>query len=46
MYQRMVRYIMELNPDHELHVFATGRECLDQLKLAPDNEGRRDEVEL
>lgn len=36
MYQRMVRYVMELNPDHEVHVFATGQECLEQLSLKPD----------
>jgi two-component system, NtrC family, response regulator AtoC len=36
MYQRMIRYLMELNPDHEVHVFATGQECLQQLNLKPD----------
>ena len=36
MYQRMVKYIMELNPDHEVHVFATGQECLQHLNLQPD----------
>ncbi len=36
MYQRMIRYLMELNPDHEVHVFATGQECLEQLSLNPD----------
>jgi len=36
MYQRMVKYVMELNPDHEVHVFATGKECVTQLHLEPD----------
>jgi len=36
MYQRMVKYVMELNPDHEVHVFSTGKECVSQLHLEPD----------
>lgn len=36
MYQRMIKYVMELNPDHEVHVFASGQECLQQLHLEPD----------
>ena len=36
MYQRMVKYVMELNPDHEVHVFSTGNECIAQLHLEPD----------
>lgn len=36
MYQRMVKYIMELNPDHEVHLFTTGQECLQHLNLQPD----------
>lgn len=36
MYQRMVKYVMELNPDHEVHVFSSGQECLQQLHLQPD----------
>ena len=35
MYQRMVKYVMELNPDHEVHVFATGEECIQSLHLNP-----------
>ncbi|MEL6925159.1 MAG: sigma-54 dependent transcriptional regulator, partial [Bacteroidota bacterium] len=35
MYQRMIKYVMELNPDHEVHVFATGEECLQSLHLRP-----------
>lgn len=36
MYQRMVKYVMELNPDHEVHIFSTGQECLQQLSKQPD----------
>jgi len=36
MYQRMVKYIMEMNPDHEVHVFSTGKDCLDSLSRKPD----------
>ncbi len=36
MYQRMVKYIAEMNPDHEVHVFKTGKECLNNLHLNPD----------
>jgi DNA-binding NtrC family response regulator len=35
MYNRMVKYIMELNPDHEVFSFTTGKECLDNLHLGP-----------
>lgn len=35
MYQRMVKYVMELNPDHEVVAFSTGQECLDNLRLQP-----------
>ncbi len=35
MYQRMVKYTMELNPDHEVHVFGTGEDCLNKLHLNP-----------
>ncbi len=35
MYLRMIKYVMELNPDHEVHVFSTGKECLQQLHLEP-----------
>lgn len=35
MYQRMVKYVMELNPDHEVHLFTSGKECLANLKLKP-----------
>ncbi|MGB0983950.1 MAG: sigma-54-dependent transcriptional regulator [Saprospiraceae bacterium] len=35
MYNRMVKYIMELNPDHEVFSFTTGKECLENLHLGP-----------
>jgi len=35
MYQRMVKYILELNPDHEVNVFSTGEECIQNLHLNP-----------
>ena len=35
MYQRMVRYVMELNPDHQVHVFSTGQDCIQNLHLNP-----------
>ena len=37
MYSRMVKYIMELNPDHEVYSFKTGKECIDNLHLQRDN---------
>lgn len=36
MYQRMVKYVLELNPDHEVTMFATGQECIQHLHLNPD----------
>ncbi len=35
MYQRRVKYVMEMNPDHQVHVFSTGEECLQNLHLKP-----------
>ncbi len=35
MFQRMVKYVMELNPDHEVHVFPDGTSCLQNLHLNP-----------
>ncbi|NRB48153.1 MAG: sigma-54-dependent Fis family transcriptional regulator [Saprospiraceae bacterium] len=35
-YQRMIKYLMEFNPDHEVHVFSTGQECLQQLDKQPN----------
>ncbi len=36
MYQRMIKYVMELNPDHEVHLFSSGQECIENLHLQPD----------
>lgn len=35
MYQRMVKYVMEMNPDHEVHTFNNGKDCLKNLHLNP-----------
>ncbi len=35
LYVRMLKYIVELNPDHQVHVFTTGKECIDNLHLNP-----------
>ncbi len=35
-YQRLVKYIVELDSDCEVHVFSTGKECLANLNLSPD----------
>ncbi|MDC0230715.1 sigma-54 dependent transcriptional regulator [Aureispira] len=35
MYCRMVKYTMELNPDHEVYVFENGKDCIDNLHLNP-----------
>lgn len=34
-YCKMVNYVMELNPDHEVYKFSTGQECIQQLHLKP-----------
>ena len=36
MQSRLIKYVMESNPDHEVHVFDNGKDCLDQLSLKPD----------
>lgn len=35
-YKRLARYAAEQNPEHEVRVFSTGRECLENLHLNPD----------
>jgi DNA-binding NtrC family response regulator len=35
MYRKMVKYTMELNPDHEVYVFENGQDCIDNLHLKP-----------
>ncbi len=34
-YIRLVKYVFELNPAHEIHIFKTGKECLANLYLRP-----------
>ncbi|MGH1335717.1 MAG: sigma-54-dependent transcriptional regulator [Aureispira sp.] len=33
---RLIKYVMESDPDHEVHVFNNGKDCLAQLHLNPD----------
>lgn len=35
MQSRLIKYVMESNPDHEVHLFNNGKDCLKQLDLAP-----------
>lgn len=35
-YQRLVKYVVEMDSDHEVHVFSTGKACLESLGLNPD----------
>ena len=35
LFAKTIRYILTLNPDHEVHVFKTGKECLSNLHLNP-----------
>lgn len=35
-YQRFVTYMVEMDAGHEVHVFATGEDCLSNLSLKPD----------
>ncbi len=34
-YVRLIKYVFEMNPEHEVFIFATGKECLDNLHLKP-----------
>lgn len=34
-YGRMLKYVAEMNPDYEVFWYKTGKECLDNLHLAP-----------
>jgi DNA-binding NtrC family response regulator len=36
LYQRMVKYLLEQDSDHEVHLFNSGKECLDNLGMKPD----------
>lgn len=35
-YQRLVKYVVEMDTDYEAHVFSTGKACLENLDLNPD----------
>lgn len=35
-YIRLVKYVFEMNPEHEIFIYATGKECLENLHLKPD----------
>jgi two-component system, NtrC family, response regulator AtoC len=35
-YGQILKYHLSLNPDYEVSLFASGRECLDKLHLRPD----------
>ena len=35
LYIKIVKYVLELDPEHEVHVFTTGKECIDHLYLNP-----------
>ncbi|MCB0738581.1 MAG: sigma-54-dependent Fis family transcriptional regulator [Bacteroidetes bacterium] len=36
MYRKMLEYILQMNPDFDVHCFENGRDCLDKLHLKPD----------
>ena len=35
LYIKIIKYVLELDPEHEVHVFTTGKECIDHLYLNP-----------
>ncbi len=35
LYTKIIKYVLELDPEHEVHVFTTGKECIDHLYLNP-----------
>jgi DNA-binding NtrC family response regulator len=35
-FAKTIKYILSINPDHEVQVFETGKECIDQLHQNPD----------
>jgi len=35
-YQRLVKYVVKMDSDHEVYVFSTGKDCLSNLSLKPD----------
>ncbi len=36
MQSRLIKYVMESDPDHEVYLFSNGKDCLDNLHLNPD----------
>ncbi|HFC00817.1 MAG TPA: sigma-54-dependent Fis family transcriptional regulator, partial [Phaeodactylibacter sp.] len=34
-YIKIIKYVLELDPEHEVHVFTSGKECIDHLYLNP-----------
>lgn len=34
-YAKLVKYVAEMNPDHEVRVFSSGKDCLQQMHLRP-----------
>ncbi len=35
-YSELLEYVIKLNPEHEIEIFSTGKECLDNLFKKPD----------
>lgn len=35
LYIKVIKYVLELDPEHEVYVFTTGKECIDHLYLNP-----------
>lgn len=35
LYIKIIKYVLELDPEHEVHIFTTGKECIDHLYLNP-----------
>ncbi|MEL6945534.1 MAG: response regulator, partial [Bacteroidota bacterium] len=36
MYQHMIKYFAEMDPNHVVHTFSTGKSCIEHLHLNPD----------
>ncbi|MEO1629114.1 MAG: sigma-54 dependent transcriptional regulator, partial [Bacteroidota bacterium] len=35
LFVKLVRYVFEMNPDNEIYIFSSGRQCIDKLHLNP-----------
>lgn len=35
LYIKIIKYVLELDPEHEVHIFTTGKECIENLYLNP-----------